>query len=539
MELQEELWKIDDTILASTGKISIVPSSSKKYNKLKGPPYSKQEAFERARQLKRAYKVQQNIEQQYRKTDIKAVRKPVAKAVKKTKEIKSPNTEKINIGDFPFAGPNKDKNIFFEIAKYLDYIDIVNLCSSNASFMRFCEEKDIWLYLLERDFQPLLEEDRLLIESNPSATRDLYYKIQRDYIGRLDHLYISKREGNLIHLLETNPHPYYGVLWLINRHNIDPSYKWEILDGIGSMTALIVAIQYGHVDVVRFLLSWIGPNEKFIDPTDFDNYAILIACHHGQTEIVLLLLAWRGPNGEYVDPTALNNRSFIEIISSKEIKDTDVRITLAEILLDWEGPNGERVDPRDQDNLVILFACSACDKNMVKFLLSWHGPNGEWIDPRAQQNGAVIVASSISASIVKLLLIWRGPNGEFVDPRIQQNTPIIIACKYGKSDIVKLLLAWRGEKGQFVDPRMQQNEAVIRASMKGDFDIIKMLLGWRAPDGGRVNPSDQHNKAISSVGGPRRKEIVELLLTDKRVSKYALPLKSILAMTSSIIYKRK
>ena len=214
-----------------------------------------------------------------------------------------------------------------------------------------------------------------------------------------------------------------------------PSVNWcaEYSD------AIIFASKYGHLEVLKFLLSdeiW----EKYpnIDPSADHNHAIRWACYSGHLDVVQFLLS-------------------DQIIAKYH-----------------------NINPSTDNNYPIRIACQNCHLDLVKFLLSdlitAKFPN---IDPCADFNNAIRWACHWGhIEVVKFLLsdqiIAKYPN---INPSTGNNYPIRIACQNGKIDIVKFLLSDQiTAKFPNIDPSANNNDAIILADRNGHIDVVKFLL---------------------------------------------------------------
>jgi hypothetical protein len=84
--------------------------------------------------------------------------------------------------------------------------------------------------------------------------------------------------------------------------HIDPAIERRLYGRVKS--AISLAIDHGHVEVVRLLL-----NDARVDPSDINNEAIRLASQNGHVEVVKLIL-----NDPRVDPSDINNEAIRRII---------------------------------------------------------------------------------------------------------------------------------------------------------------------------------------------------------------------------------
>jgi ankyrin repeat protein len=122
----------------------------------------------------------------------------------------------------------------------------------------------------------------------------------------------------------------------------------------------------GYTDVVELLLQ-----DKRVDPSVRNNYAIRWASKYGHTDVVELLL-----QDKRVDPSDGDNEA---ILYASEKGHTEiVRMLLKD----------SRVDPSDWDNSAILYASKNGHTEIVKLLLQ-----DKRVDPSAYDNEAIRLAS--------------------------------------------------------------------------------------------------------------------------------------------------
>ncbi len=138
------------------------------------------------------------------------------------------------------------------------------------------------------------------------------------------------------------------------------------------------ASKFGNVDIVKLLLQ-----DKRVDPSVDDNYAIIKASKYGRIDIVNLLL-----QDKRVDPSAQENEAFLSAILQRETN-------IVQILL-----QDKRVDPSAKNNFAIGAASNCGYYDIVKILLQ-----DQRVDPSDDNNYAFLAASENGEiEIVKLLL---------------------------------------------------------------------------------------------------------------------------------------
>lgn len=175
------------------------------------------------------------------------------------------------------------------------------------------------------------------------------------------------------------------------------------------------ASRNGLHEIVEFLLAWVGPDKKRVDPTAEKNEAIMLASQNGHAQVVKLLLNWRGPDNERVDPTDQFGEAIIEASDKGHDK-------VVELLLAWVGPENKGVNVTNQNvfRLACELALRLASKNghdkVVELLLNWRGPGNKRVDPTAKDNDAIKWAfKNGHDKVVKLLLSWRGPDNKRVE----------------------------------------------------------------------------------------------------------------------------
>lgn len=69
---------------------------------------------------------------------------------------------------------------FIDQIRDLEYEDIQQLCNDN----QLCDSEDIWLFLLERDFNPITKKHSNAINKNKLYPKDLYHNIYTTSVKR-------------------------------------------------------------------------------------------------------------------------------------------------------------------------------------------------------------------------------------------------------------------------------------------------------------------------------------------------------------------
>lgn len=238
----------------------------------------------------------------------------------------------------------------------------------------------------------------------------------------------------------------------------------------------IRASQNGNITVVNRLL-----DDRRVDPSADDNYAIAVASQAGHIAVVNRLL-----DDARVDPSADNN---FAIRAASLNGHTPV---VARLLAD------PRVDPSADNNFAIRFAAQNGHAPVVDRLLS--EPR---VEPRVNRNNIIKVASQNGhAAVVERLL-----SDERIDPSVDGNIAIKIASQYGHAPVVELLLS-----DPRVDPSVDDNTPIKVASQAGYIAVVTRLLADP-----RVDPSADNNYAIIFAAQNGHADVVKRLLADPRV----------------------
>ena len=234
------------------------------------------------------------------------------------------------------------------------------------------------------------------------------------------------------------------------------------------------AVKNNKAAVVEHLLKC----HPTFDPSFDDNWAILIASASGHVEVVKVLLA----DGR-CDPSADNN--FAIGWASFHGHIDVVKLLLAD----------QRSDPSADDYFAIRWASSQGHVEVVKVLLA----DGR-SDPSADDYFALIQASlNGHVEVVKILLA----DGRS-DPSANNNLAIAVASSQECFDVVKVLLS---------DPRVDKWNIFYSAAESGQLYLMKSVLSDSSFD-----PSLNRNAAVKIAYRNGYKDIVDLLLSDPRVS---------------------
>jgi ankyrin repeat protein len=334
------------------------------------------------------------------------------------------------------------------------------------------------------------------------------------------------------------------------------------------LTALIWALQKGHIEIVQELLQ----NEKIdVNQQEFLSYSALIsAAEEGEQEIVRMLL-----KNENIDINLRNVRGSTALITAS----ANGHIEIVEMLLQhknvqinqqnkigytalmWAAENEHKeivdillrneninVNLKDHNGYTALInATTSGQKEIVQMLLKHKGIQ---INHQDRQGHSALMWATIKADkeIVELLL-----EDKSIDVNLQEiygKTALIWATKEGYKDIVQMLLKnegidinhhdreyvsntalmWAYEIGHteivemlFRNEKMQINQqdksgqtTLVKASKRGIKDLAHMLLQHKNID---VNQQDKDGKtALMWASEKGHKEIVQMLLQHKDIN---------------------
>jgi len=228
---------------------------------------------------------------------------------------------------------------------------------------------------------------------------------------------------------------------------------------------------YVTQNLFRYPVEWIPTllQDKKVDPSYNDNWAIRWASEVGHTDIVALLL-----KDERVDPSGDKNEP---ILLASQFGHTNV---VALLLKD------KRVDPSPLDNYALRFASENGHADVVTLLLK-----DERVDPSADDNYAIGMASENGHIDILALLL----TDERVDPSGDDNYAIRLASENGHIDVVALLL-----KDKRVDPSARDDYAIRYASQSGHTDVVALLqLTHSLPAAAHVSASSSAQSLPSNI----------------------------------------
>lgn len=316
----------------------------------------------------------------------------------------------------------KHKTIFWDIIRYLSYIDIIH----NLNLIT--NERNITI-VLKKIFKTEHQINKIFKKSREGLFNELLnLSLRFEYKRVLTKLLDLNLELKVdIHRLFKNPK-------LFNKELL----KILLKDGKCFDANYIIghACENGKTEIVRMLLD----EYQYIDPGEYNNFAIRKASEKGYTEIVKMLLEdWR------VDPTDLNNEPIRHASANGHTE-------IVKILLE-----DKRTNPSIYDNNAIQLAATNGHTEIVKILLQ-----DKRVDPSTNDNFAIRGASQHGhVEIVKMLM---------KDKRVDPSDAILNASDGGHMEIVNILLK---------DKRVNKSKydlAIRYASRKGFTDILKLLL---------------------------------------------------------------
>eukprot|EP01118_Nematostelium_gracile_P007105 TRINITY_DN2298_c0_g3_i1.p1 TRINITY_DN2298_c0_g3~~TRINITY_DN2298_c0_g3_i1.p1 ORF type:complete len:398 (+),score=64.61 TRINITY_DN2298_c0_g3_i1:64-1257(+) len=212
--------------------------------------------------------------------------------------------------------------------------------------------------------------------------------------------------------------------------------------------------------------------DKRIDPSAHQNFAITRACLSGQYRVVQRLLL-----DKRVDPSASGNYSIKQACEKGHLE-------IVNLLL-----NDERTDPSADGDYCITYAGWKGHIDIVNRLLE-----DKRVNPSSGSNRCIkrVCAAGHLDILERLLRIGS------VDPSASFNHPIRFAVNNGHYKIVERLL-----QDYRVDPSVESNYCIKRAVADQNFNIVEILLNDRRVDANAVDTSSIANNTI---------EIVKILL---------------------------
>uniref|UniRef100_A0A6B2L1N4 Uncharacterized protein n=1 Tax=Arcella intermedia TaxID=1963864 RepID=A0A6B2L1N4_9EUKA len=208
-------------------------------------------------------------------------------------------------------------------------------------------------------------------------------------------------------------------------------------------TSLLVACEYGHQEVVSFLI------HNDADPSLQENYPLVLSCDKGHAQVVTTLLAH-----PKVSPSAQNNFPIALACANGHVE-------VVKLLLQFRESG---VDPGSPNNFGLCHAAENGHIQIVRLLLTVPS-----VDPAARDNAPLCLAAENGhVEILRLLM-----ECERVDPAAQNNYALRTACSKGNAEIVRLLLLHPE-----VDPGADNDEPLCVACKEGHFEIVRLLLTY-------------------------------------------------------------
>ena len=293
----------------------------------------------------------------------------------------------------------------------------------------------------------------------------------------------------------------------------------------GGETALMLACERGHEDIVHSLLS-AGANVNIQDNEGWT--ALMRASKHNHISIICMLLQANanphlktsGGTNALMIASYHGNYEFFDLLISKGVdykyqrEDGGTAFMLAcqnghtqivELLLK------KQVDPNVQEKYgwnAFMLACDNGHTQIVELLLK------EQIDPDVQEkdgwNAFMLACDNGHTQIVELLL------KEQIDPDVQEKdgwNAFMLACDNGHTQIVELLLK------EQVDPNAQKEDglnALMIASANGHYEIVELLLKWEA------DPTIKSNEGHTAISVAKTEKISVLIKNYLKKSKITL-----------------
>lgn len=317
--------------------------------------------------------------------------------------------------------------------------------------------------------KPKSEEDikNSIMNSNSSDRLDKIFRF------KLNHLFSDDEILEICKDLTPDEKLYKGT-----RHNIPILIKQSILDGVntGKNNQMLIkfASQNGYSDIIEMLLK-----DDRVNPIVHNNLPIAYAAENGHLDAVKVLM-----NDKRVDPSDYNNAAIKYALKNKHLSVVKQLMNDKRVV--------DKLEPIDKQNIRIEleYGYKSLFKDIERKMKSNESIK-HFLKPKSKED--------ILKSIEKL-----SPH-----EKLQH------ACEYG------ILWLFKQSLDEGANPAYQDNYPIRYASAGGYYTIVKILLSLNG-----VNPSDLNNSAIVMAYYYKHKDIVELLLNDKRVknslSKYDL-----------------
>lgn len=222
---------------------------------------------------------------------------------------------------------------FIDIFKHLNYLDII---STSLAYPDINNCDDIWDYVLKNK---LYYDGDISVFSkhNKKELCDIIYK---KHIKHAEKFYRIFDMESLMELCLEQTEYLYGIKYLINTYNIDPS--------LNSNQAFNNAIITGHYNIVNYML-----NDDRIEPEINNGIALRIAIQNKYTDIAKLLIE--------------DNRFSIDILDAcLKIACVTDELDIIKCIL-----NNNQVDPVGYNNKPIKIAIKLWNTKIINYLLSY------------------------------------------------------------------------------------------------------------------------------------------------------------------------
>ena len=310
--------------------------------------------------------------------------------------------------------------------------------------------------------KPKSEDDikNSIMNSNSSNRLDRIFRF------KLNHLFSDDEILEICKDLTTDEKLYKGT-----RHNIPILIKQSILDGVNTskdnQMLIKFASQNGYPDIIEMLLK-----DDRVNPVVHNNLPIAYAAENGHLDAVKVLM-----NDKRVDPSDHNNDAIKYALRNNHLT------VVKELLKDKRV-----VDKLEPD-----------DRYKIRIELE-HGYKSLFkdIERKMKSNESIkhLLKPKSEGDILKTV------------EKLSPQEKLQHACEYG------ILWLFKQALDEGANPAYQDNYPIRYASAGGHYTIVKILLSFDS-----VDPSDLNNVAIQVAHYYKHKDVVELLLDDKRVKK--------------------
>ena len=243
-------------------------------------------------------------------------------------------------------------------------------------------------------------------------------------------------------------------------------------------TALMVAAQQGHAEIVRALLAVHGVDTNYARSDDGAT-ALLVAAQHGRAEIVRALLAVHG-----IDANQTTTNGFTALITASENDHAEV----VRVLLALNGINANQAN--DNGNTALLCASQRGHAEVVRALLAVGGIDANHANTRGST--ALLLASQNGhAEIVRALLAVDGIDSNYADN--SGRTALAMCVVNTHAGCVRALAAAAGIDINLPCSMYGNLSALHLACEKQSAEMVEVLLlaggcSFRRTDDGRAPP---------------------------------------------------